>query len=199
MKVTKTSQYRGTIEDLWHIISNAMRAEGMERSAAAVKNQWNRSLRWKSKFDERARKKPGASKLMCAVLDLRVLTPLPVRTGINNYPEPKFRLAERRKRQQESSGDTESVPNRHGSVETTGSNETDNDEKMEREHESDDTADTQERQPLAMNANRARVPAGGDSTAAENGFTHSASIRARGCHDEDLDASETDEDMDDGN
>lgn len=61
MTQVKTSNYEGTIDELWIEISRQMNLLGFSRTSAAVKNMWNRQLRYKSRFDERARKKPHAS------------------------------------------------------------------------------------------------------------------------------------------
>lgn len=59
MKKVKNSGKCNRIDELWGEVSKQMEHEyGIMRSAAGVKNAWNRNLRAKSRFDERAVPKP---------------------------------------------------------------------------------------------------------------------------------------------
>jgi len=59
MKKVKNSGVCNRIDELWGEVSKRMEQEyGVIRSAAGVKNAWNRNLRAKSRFDERANPKP---------------------------------------------------------------------------------------------------------------------------------------------
>ncbi len=59
MKKVKNSGICSRIDELWGEVSKKMEQDyGVIRSAAGVKNAWNRNLRAKSRFDERANPKP---------------------------------------------------------------------------------------------------------------------------------------------
>lgn len=59
MPEVKTAGACKRIDDLWEMVSKRLLSDyGFHRSPAAVKNQWNRVLRAKCGFDERATKKP---------------------------------------------------------------------------------------------------------------------------------------------
>jgi len=61
MREIKLSGQCKRIDELWDAVSERMRNEhGSRRSGPAVKNQWNRTLREQSGFDERHRPKPYA-------------------------------------------------------------------------------------------------------------------------------------------
>ena len=48
------------VQKLWPIVEANMKSQGFDRSASAIKNHWNRHLRAKSGFDERANPRPDA-------------------------------------------------------------------------------------------------------------------------------------------
>lgn len=61
MREIKLSGRCKRIDELWNAVAERMRKDhGSTRSGPAVKNQWNRSLREQSGFDERHTPKPNA-------------------------------------------------------------------------------------------------------------------------------------------
>lgn len=114
-----------------------------------------------------------------------------MRTGANNYPEPKYRQAERRRRLTPSSSGTESELGRYTPVEC---DELDDDEKMEQKSVPDDETDTPERQELTANGASADTTAGAASATALNGPSNAATIRARGSDERANEAHESDDD-----